>query len=164
MWRDHDNAFITIGFGGLPEAQPIYEGRQFLADSEKDGWMHVWAIDRSGHETLVTCGAVDTAGIEPRTLHGSTPRQRRRLQTGLRDQFRRRIKGPSADCARLRQRQRSLPGDGVAGEQTHRTRKPFDFMTYPDRTHSISEGPGTTVHLYHLLARYLTEHLPAGPL
>ena len=41
--------------------------------------------------------------------------------------------------------------------------KPFDFMTYPDRTHSINEGPGTTVHLYHLLARYLTEHLPAGP-
>ena len=40
--------------------------------------------------------------------------------------------------------------------------KPFDFMTYPDRTHAISEGPGTTVHLYHLLARYLTTHLPAG--
>jgi dipeptidyl-peptidase-4 len=41
--------------------------------------------------------------------------------------------------------------------------KSFDFMTYPDRTHGISEGPGTTVHVYHLLARYLTEHLPAGP-
>jgi dipeptidyl-peptidase-4 len=41
--------------------------------------------------------------------------------------------------------------------------KPFDFMTYPDRTHAISEGPGTTVHLYRLIARYLTEHLPAGP-
>jgi dipeptidyl-peptidase-4 len=41
--------------------------------------------------------------------------------------------------------------------------KPFDFMTYPDRTHGIFEGPGTSVHLYHLLARYLTEHLPAGP-
>ena len=41
--------------------------------------------------------------------------------------------------------------------------KPFDFMTYPDRTHGIFEGPGTTVHLYHLLARYLTEHLPADP-
>ena len=40
--------------------------------------------------------------------------------------------------------------------------KPFDFMTYPDRTHAISEGPGTTVHLYRLLTRYLTEHLPAG--
>lgn len=36
-------------------------------------------------------------------------------------------------------------------------------MTYPDRTHGISEGPGTTVHLYHLLARYLAEHFPAGP-
>ena len=41
--------------------------------------------------------------------------------------------------------------------------KSFDFMTYPDRTHAISEGPGTTPHLYHLLARYLTSHLPAGP-
>ena len=40
--------------------------------------------------------------------------------------------------------------------------KTFDFMTYPDRTHAISEGPGTTVHLYRLLARYLTDHLPAG--
>jgi dipeptidyl-peptidase 4 len=40
--------------------------------------------------------------------------------------------------------------------------KPFDLMTYPDRTHGIFEGPGTTLHLYHLLTRYLTEHLPAG--
>jgi dipeptidyl-peptidase-4 len=40
--------------------------------------------------------------------------------------------------------------------------KPFDFMTYPDRTHAISEGPGTTPHLYHLLTRYLTTHLPPG--
>ena len=64
MWRDHDDAFITIGFGGLPEAQPIHDGKQFLVVSEKDGWMHVWAIDRQGHETLVTRGAMDTAGIE----------------------------------------------------------------------------------------------------
>jgi dipeptidyl-peptidase-4 len=64
MWRDHDDAFITIGFGGLPEAQPIHDGREFLVVSEKDGWMHVWAIDRSGHETLVARGAMDTAGIE----------------------------------------------------------------------------------------------------
>jgi dipeptidyl-peptidase 4 len=41
--------------------------------------------------------------------------------------------------------------------------KRFDFMTYPDRTHSISEGSGTTVHVFELLTRYLTEHLPAGP-
>ena len=41
--------------------------------------------------------------------------------------------------------------------------KPFDFMTYPDRTHAIAEGPGTTPHLYRLLTRYLTRHLPPGP-
>jgi dipeptidyl-peptidase-4 len=41
--------------------------------------------------------------------------------------------------------------------------KPFDFMVYPGRTHSISEGSGTTLHIHSLLARYLEEHLPAGP-
>jgi dipeptidyl-peptidase 4 len=41
--------------------------------------------------------------------------------------------------------------------------KEFDFMVYPGRTHSISEGPGTTLHIHTLLARYLQEHLPAGP-
>ncbi|HWG18480.1 MAG TPA: S9 family peptidase [Acidobacteriaceae bacterium] len=40
--------------------------------------------------------------------------------------------------------------------------KPFDFMDYPNRTHAIREGPGTTVHLYNLLARYLEEHVPSG--
>jgi dipeptidyl-peptidase-4 len=40
--------------------------------------------------------------------------------------------------------------------------KPFDTMVYPNRTHAISEGAGTTVHLYHLIARYFVEHLPAG--
>lgn len=42
--------------------------------------------------------------------------------------------------------------------------KPFTMMAYPNRTHSISEGEGTTLHLYSLLTRYLNEHLPAGPL
>jgi dipeptidyl-peptidase 4 len=64
MWRDHDDAFISVGFGGLTEARPIHDGRQFLVVSEKDGWTHVWSIDRSGHETLVTRGAMDTAGID----------------------------------------------------------------------------------------------------
>jgi dipeptidyl-peptidase 4 len=40
--------------------------------------------------------------------------------------------------------------------------KPFDFMEYPNRTHSISQGSGTTYHLYSLLLRYLEEHMPAG--
>jgi len=41
--------------------------------------------------------------------------------------------------------------------------KPFDFMAYPNRSHCICEGDGTTTHVYALLTRYLTTHLPAGP-
>jgi dipeptidyl-peptidase 4 len=40
--------------------------------------------------------------------------------------------------------------------------KPFELMVYPNRTHSISEGPGTMPHVYYLIARYFVEHLPAG--
>ncbi len=40
--------------------------------------------------------------------------------------------------------------------------KPFDFMAYPNRSHCICEGRGTTLHIYSLLTRYLMEHLPAG--
>jgi dipeptidyl-peptidase-4 len=40
--------------------------------------------------------------------------------------------------------------------------KPFTMMAYPNRSHGIFEGPGTTVHLYDLLTRYLGQHLPAG--
>jgi len=41
--------------------------------------------------------------------------------------------------------------------------KPFDMMDYPNRTHAISEGPGTTPHVYRLIARYFLEHLPPQP-
>jgi len=40
--------------------------------------------------------------------------------------------------------------------------KPFQLMVYPNRTHCICEGEGTSVHLYSLLTRYLTEHLPVN--
>ena len=40
---------------------------------------------------------------------------------------------------------------------------PFDLMVYPNRTHAISEGPGTTPHIYQLIARYFVTNLPAGP-
>lgn len=40
--------------------------------------------------------------------------------------------------------------------------KKFTMMAYPNRTHSISEGEGTTLHLYSLLTRYLNEHLPVN--
>ena len=40
--------------------------------------------------------------------------------------------------------------------------KPFDLMVYPNRTHGISEGKGTSLHVFSLVARYLEEHVPAG--
>ena len=40
--------------------------------------------------------------------------------------------------------------------------KPFDAMIYPNRTHAIAEGPGTTPHVYKLIARYFLTNLPAG--
>ncbi|HEX3744459.1 MAG TPA: S9 family peptidase [Bryobacteraceae bacterium] len=40
--------------------------------------------------------------------------------------------------------------------------KPFDFMDYPNRSHGIFEGQGTSLHVYSLIARYIEEHLPAG--
>ena len=40
--------------------------------------------------------------------------------------------------------------------------KSFEFMDYPNRTHALSEGPGTSFHLRSLLAQYLEEHLPPG--
>ena len=41
--------------------------------------------------------------------------------------------------------------------------KPFDLMMYPNRTHGISEGRGTSAHIHRLVARYFAEHLPPGP-
>ncbi|HVH67906.1 MAG TPA: DPP IV N-terminal domain-containing protein [Gemmatimonadales bacterium] len=41
--------------------------------------------------------------------------------------------------------------------------KPVDFMDYPNRSHCICEGRGTTLHVFSLLTRYLLEHLPPGP-
>jgi dipeptidyl-peptidase-4 len=38
----------------------------------------------------------------------------------------------------------------------------FQLMSYPNRTHSISEGEGTTKHLQTLFTQYLKEHCPPG--
>jgi dipeptidyl-peptidase-4 len=40
--------------------------------------------------------------------------------------------------------------------------RPFQLMVYPNRTHGIFEGEGTTLHLFSLLTRFVTEHLPAA--
>jgi len=41
--------------------------------------------------------------------------------------------------------------------------KQFQIMPYPNRTHEISEGPGTTFHLYNLMEQFLLKNLPPGP-
>jgi dipeptidyl-peptidase-4 len=41
--------------------------------------------------------------------------------------------------------------------------KPFEMMSYPNRSHSINEGDGTSLHLRRTMTRYLEEHLAAGP-
>jgi dipeptidyl-peptidase-4 len=42
-------------------------------------------------------------------------------------------------------------------------KKPFDMMAYPNRSHSISEGAGTSLHVHRLVARYLLENMPPSP-
>jgi dipeptidyl-peptidase-4 len=38
----------------------------------------------------------------------------------------------------------------------------FQLMSYPNRTHGIFEGEGTTLHLHTLFTQYLKEHCPPG--
>ncbi|MEO6406534.1 MAG: DPP IV N-terminal domain-containing protein [Ferruginibacter sp.] len=40
--------------------------------------------------------------------------------------------------------------------------KQFQMMSYPNRTHSISEGPGTFQHLQGLYTKFLRENCPPG--
>jgi dipeptidyl-peptidase-4 len=41
--------------------------------------------------------------------------------------------------------------------------KQFTIMPYPNRSHGIFEGRGTTMHLRTLLTEYLMENMPPGP-
>ena len=41
--------------------------------------------------------------------------------------------------------------------------KQFTMLSYPNRSHGISEGRGTTMHLYTTLTNFLKEKLPPGP-
>ncbi|MFT5883996.1 MAG: dipeptidyl-peptidase-4 [Arcticibacterium sp.] len=40
--------------------------------------------------------------------------------------------------------------------------KQFQFMAYPNRSHSINEGEGTTLHLNTMFTKYLKENCPPG--
>jgi dipeptidyl-peptidase 4 len=41
--------------------------------------------------------------------------------------------------------------------------KRFTMMAYPNRSHGISEGEGTSLHLYDLMTNFLARNLPSGP-
>jgi dipeptidyl-peptidase-4 len=41
--------------------------------------------------------------------------------------------------------------------------KRFEFLAYPNRSHSIHEGKGTRAHLYDSLLDFLRRRVPAGP-
>lgn len=41
--------------------------------------------------------------------------------------------------------------------------KRFDMRVYPDRTHGLSEGPGTQLDVYKNILWYFEDHLPPGP-
>ena len=41
--------------------------------------------------------------------------------------------------------------------------KQFQFMSYPNRTHSIKEGKNTSRHMFELMTDYLAEKLPVTP-
>jgi dipeptidyl-peptidase-4 len=44
-----------------------------------------------------------------------------------------------------------------------KAKKRFTMMAYPNRSHSISEGESTSLHLYDLMTSYLEAHMPPGP-
>jgi dipeptidyl-peptidase-4 len=41
--------------------------------------------------------------------------------------------------------------------------KKFVMLAYPNRTHSIREGKGTTLHLRTAMTDFLKRNLPSGP-
>ncbi len=41
--------------------------------------------------------------------------------------------------------------------------KPFEMLAYPNRSHSIREGKGTTLHLRTAMTEFLQRNLPPGP-
>ncbi|EOR93353.1 Dipeptidyl peptidase IV [Arcticibacter svalbardensis MN12-7] len=43
-----------------------------------------------------------------------------------------------------------------------KNKKQFSLMSYPNRSHSINEGDGTSEHLAELFTRFLKEHCPPG--
>jgi dipeptidyl-peptidase 4 len=72
IWEEKDKVWVDVpdGSGVAAEIagwQWLSDKNSFLWQSEKDGWNHVYRIDRTGKETLLTKGnydAIDIAGID----------------------------------------------------------------------------------------------------
>jgi dipeptidyl-peptidase 4 len=72
IWEEKDNVWIDIPDGTGPSSdiadwQWLSDKNSFLWQSEKDGWQHIYRIDRTGKETLLTKGnydAIDIAGVD----------------------------------------------------------------------------------------------------
>ena len=72
MWEEKDNVWIDVPDGAgvsfdVAGWQWLSDKNAFLWQSEKDGWQHIYRIDRSGKETLLTKGdydAVDLSGVD----------------------------------------------------------------------------------------------------
>lgn len=72
IWEEKDNVWIDVPDGAgvsfdIAGWQWLSDKNSFLWQSEKDGWQHIYRIDRTGKETLLTKGnydATDIAGID----------------------------------------------------------------------------------------------------
>jgi dipeptidyl-peptidase-4 len=63
IFKDTDKAWVDAKDGAVGWNW-IEGGKRFVWASEKDGWRHLYAIDRSGKEQLLTPGAYDVISLE----------------------------------------------------------------------------------------------------
>jgi dipeptidyl-peptidase-4 len=65
--EEQDKAWIDTkerwGEGEMTGWEWMHHGHDFLWVSEKDGWTHLYSIDRNGHEKLLTPGNYDVIGL-----------------------------------------------------------------------------------------------------
>lgn len=68
FYTESDDAFIDIKArwnDGDPTGWDwLHQGKDFLWVGEKDGWRHIYLIDRQGNETLLTKGDYDISSIQ----------------------------------------------------------------------------------------------------
>ncbi len=82
----------------------------------------------------------------------------------LADHLRQGAAGKPAHRPRHGRRQRPLPGVREPWSTSWwPPTVPFRMLSYPNRSHGISEGRGTTLHLYTAMTAFLREALPPGP-